>query len=79
MIEPEEITFGVITCLYNGIWKKIEFAELVSDRPELFNKAIQEATEALEFYKKHCVVSTSSLEEYLKAVIGEKGPAESAS
>jgi hypothetical protein len=57
---------GVTTCLYSGISSKIEFIkrELESPMPldrSYLQKYYKDVVEAVEFYKKHCVLSAKYL------------------
>lgn len=66
----EHVPFGVRSCLYSGISKKIDFltiqAEAIKNSGNKWNDytaQLNDIKEALEWYKLHCVVSVSYLEE----------------
>lgn len=66
----EHVPYGVRSCLYSGISKNIDFltlqAQAVMDSGNKwkdYNSQLNNIKEALEWYKEHCIVSVSYLEE----------------
>lgn len=66
----ELVPYGVRSCLYSGISKNIDFLTLQAQAVvksgqnwEGYHSQLEDIQEALKWYKEHCVVSVSYLEE----------------
>ncbi|WYU52857.1 hypothetical protein MHH67_05120 [Bacillus sp. FSL K6-0047] len=66
----ELVPYGVRSCLYSGISKNIDFLTLQAQAVIKsgqswwgYDSQLEDIQEALDWYKKHCVVSVVYLEE----------------